>query len=103
MTVAELAGGISHPVRDIRVESYVSANPTEDEKEIRGMLSRVWQGEFNYAECFQMWDEMPSWRCSAAVEFYIGAPEELITDGSHVYFKDQDGKSWFLRLLPAAQ
>jgi hypothetical protein len=103
MTVAELARQTQHPVRDIRVTRYLSGNPPTSEQTIREMLIKAWRGRFQYAECFQMWDEGVFWKCSASIEYYIGAPGELITDGSHVYVKDRDGKIWFLRLLPGAQ
>jgi hypothetical protein len=82
---------------------YSSGSPAANEKSIGEMLSRVWQGKFESADCFQSWDEGALWNCAAVIEFNVGAPGELITDGSHVYLKDYDGRSWFLRLLPAAQ
>jgi hypothetical protein len=101
MTVAELAGGGTHPVRDIRVIRYVPAGATEDE--LRTMLLRVWQGKFESAECFQPWAEGAIWRCEVSIEFYVGEPAELITDGYHVYIRDRDGRSWFIRIPVAGQ
>jgi len=101
MTVADLASGGPHPVRDLRVERYVSAGTAEDE--IHAMLLRVWQGKFDSAECFQPWAELTMWKCRVAIEFYVGEPAELITDGHHVYIKDRNGRSWFLRIPVAGQ
>lgn len=98
MSVAELVSQGGHLVRDIRVKRYFSADRPANVEAIRGVLLRVWQGKFDSAECFQDWDEMTLWSYSALVEFYADTPAELITDGSHVYVKDHDGKTWFLRL-----
>jgi hypothetical protein len=103
MTVAELAGQTQYPVRDIRVRRYFSGDPPTSERATSEMLAKVWQSKFDSAECFQTWDVGNFWSISAAIEYFIGAPGELITDGSDVYIKDHDGKTWFLRLLPAAQ
>lgn len=103
VTVGELAGQGQHPVRDIRITHYSRGNAPASEAKIREMLTHVWQGSFESAECFQMWDEGNFWSCSASIEYFIGTPGELITDGWHVYLKDRDGKTWFLRLLPAGQ
>ena len=84
MTVGELAGQAKHPVRFIRVKMYSSGSPAANEKSIGEMLSRVWQGKFESADCFQSWDEGALWNCAAVIEFNVGAPGELITDGSHV-------------------
>src|ERR1019366_3873440 len=55
MTVADLASGGTHPVRDLRVKRYAFASATEGET--RAMVLRVWQGKFDSAECFQPWAE----------------------------------------------
>jgi hypothetical protein len=103
MTVGGLATPGKFPVRDIRVTRYFPGNPPMGEPAIRELLSKVWQGRFESAECFQEWAEPNYWIYSAVIEYYVGAPGELITDGSHVYLRDYEGKTWFLRLLPAAQ
>ncbi|HMD39606.1 MAG TPA: hypothetical protein VKH15_10005 [Candidatus Acidoferrum sp.] len=43
------------------------------------------------------------WSIESILVFEDGKQGVLITDGSHVALKDHDGKSWFFRLLPAAQ
>jgi len=73
------------------------------DEERRTSVKTVWQGEFQTASCFINWDEEASWSIEAVAEFYDGRQSELITDGSHVALQDHDGKSWFFRLLPAAQ
>jgi len=90
-------------VRAIQVVYFAGWKNAPTQEELRDIVRRVWQGKFQSASCQIDWDEGNIWTIEAVVEFDDGIRGELITDGSHVVLQGHDGKSHFLRLLPAAQ
>lgn len=79
------------------------AGPTMGSSNVQEAVRKVWEGKFQSSSCFVDWAEPTMWSIEARVDFEDGTRGVLITDGSHVAFQGHDGKSWFLRLLPAAQ
>ena len=98
-SVADFVGGL---VKDIRIVRFLPEGDTSANEELRNRIGKVWQGTFQGASCFIDWSEGNLWSIEAVVEFYDGTTSEIVTDGFHVAFQDHDGKSWFVRLLPAA-
>jgi hypothetical protein len=98
--VADFVGGT---VKDIRVVRFTRMRNSPTHEELRNSVRKVWQGEFQSASCQIGWAEVTPWSIEVIVEFEDGKRSELITGGSHVALQDRDGKSWFFRLLPAAQ
>ena len=98
--VGSLVGGW---VKDIRVIRYVPREGLSKEDEIRDLVGKVWQGEFQSASCYIMWAEGTPWSVAAVIEFADGKRATLVTDGSHVEVQDHEGRYWYMRLLPAAQ
>ncbi len=99
-SVADFIGGRIKDIRVVRFDRAIGFSATE---ELRNSVRKVWLGEFQYAACQINWAEFSLWSIEAIVEFEDGKRSELLTDGSHVALQDHDGKSWFFRLLPAAQ
>jgi hypothetical protein len=99
-TVADFVGG---KVKDIRVVGFTGSRISRERIDPRILVRKVWAGEFQDAYGYQAWDEVTLWTVEAIVDFDDGKESELITDGMHVALQDHDGKSWFFRLLPAAQ
>jgi hypothetical protein len=99
-TVGKFEGG---KVRAIRVVYFAGWRHAPTHEELRDTVRRVWQGRFQSVSCYISWDEATFWTVESVVEFDDGIRSELITDGSHVALQGHDGKSWFFRLLPAAQ
>jgi hypothetical protein len=99
-TVGEFMGETVRAIRVVRFAGWKAA-PTREE--LRDALKRVWEGKFESVSCQIEWDEANFWSIEAVVEFGDGKRRELITDGAHVALQDHDGKSRFLRLLPAGQ
>jgi hypothetical protein len=100
-SVGELIGGAATSVRvvyvvDRNLSLLRQTHPID-------LLKKVWNGRFNDASCFIGWSEGAMWSVEGTVRFVDGRERKLITDGSHVAFQDQTGRSWFVRLLPAAQ
>jgi hypothetical protein len=98
-SVGEFVGGAATTLRVVHV---VDRYPLDQTKPI-DLLKKVWNGRFNSASCFIDWSEVTFWSVEGTVRFINGREDKLITDGSHVAFQDQTGRSWFVRLLPAAQ
>ena len=99
-SVGEFEGG---KVRAIRVVRFAGLGNAPAQKELLNTVRRVWQGRFQSVSCYMSWDEATFWTVEAVVEFEDGRQGELITDGMHVALQGHNGKSWFFRLLPAAQ
>jgi hypothetical protein len=98
--VSELVGG---KVKDIRVVRFLPGFGIAAKIDPAQAVERVWQGTFQSVSCQITWDEWAVWSIKAIVEFEDGTKSTLITSGVHVAVQDHDGKTWFLRLLPAAQ
>jgi hypothetical protein len=90
-------------VRAIQVIYFAGWKNAPTQEELRDIVRRVWQGKFQSVSCQIDWDEGNIWTIEAVVEFADGIRSELITDGSHVALQGNDGKSYFFRLIPAAQ
>lgn len=90
-------------MKDIRVVRFTGPRNSAAYKDLRNSVTKVWKGEFQSADCYIAWDEFTLWSVEAVVDFNDGKQSELITDGMHVALQDHNGKSWFFRLLPAAQ
>jgi hypothetical protein len=99
-TVGELEGGTVKAIWGVRFANRKTA-PTHEE--LRDAMKKVWEGKFQSVSCQIDWEEANIWSIAAVAEFEDGQRRELITDGMHVALRDHDGKSRFLRLLPAAQ
>lgn len=99
-TVGELEG---ETVRAIRVVRFAGWRAAPTREELRDAMKKVWEGKFQSVSCQIEWAEANIWSMEAVVVFEDGKRRELITDGMHVALQDHDGKSRFLRLLPAAQ
>jgi hypothetical protein len=90
-------------VKSIQIVRFAPGRSSPTHKDLRNTVRNVWQGKFRSVSCQIDWDEGAIWSIEAVVEFEDGKRSELITDGTHVALQGHDGKSWFLRLLPAAQ
>lgn len=99
-TVEGFVGG---KVREIQVVRFAAWRNAPTRKELRDAVRKVWQGKFQSVSCYIAWDEGNMWSIEAVIEFEDGKRSELIMDGMHIALQDHDGKSWFIRLLPAAQ
>lgn len=99
-SVGEFIGG---GVKSVQVTFVATQNvPLKDSSPL-DTVKKVWDGRFQTAECFPVWAEMTLWNTEAVVHFVNGREAKLITDGLHVAFQDQAGRSWFVRLLPSGQ
>lgn len=99
-TTEDFVGG---KVTTIHVVRSAPKRNTPEAREIRRSIRNVWQSKFLGASCGIDWSEFTVWSIESILVFEDGKQGVLITDGSHVALKDHDGKSWFFRLLPAAQ
>ena len=99
-TVQEFAGG---RVKTIRLFRSAPKNNPLKVAELRESLRHVWRSKFQNASCGIEWSQGAPWSIESVLEFEDGERGALITDGVHVALQDHDGKSWFFRLLPAAQ
>lgn len=99
-TVGELEGW---SVKAIRIVRFAGRETAPTHEELRDAVKKVWEGKFQSVSCQIDWAEANLWSIEAVVEFEDGQRRELITDGMHVALQDHEGKSRFLRLLPAAQ
>jgi hypothetical protein len=100
VSVAAFVGSSVKEIRVVRTAPKTDAPATD---EIQQTLGKVWRGKSQSASCFIDWAEPTYWTIEAVVEFSDGTRSEIVTDGWHVAFQSHDGKSWFIRLLPAAQ
>ncbi len=96
VSVGESVGGQVKTIRILRFASAGQRSPID-------VVRKVWTGKFESSSCYIPWAEGVMWRLAADIEFEDGRQGVLITDSSHVGFKDHEGNSWFLRLLPAVQ
>lgn len=90
-------------IKAIQVVYFAGWGNAPTQEELRDTLRKVWQGKFQSVSCQVDWDEETIWTVEAVVEFEDGTRNELFTDGAHVALQGHDGKSYFFRLLPAAQ
>jgi hypothetical protein len=101
-SVGESVGG---KVKAIRILRFTRFGPRAELQvsEVQELVRKVWMGKFQASSCFIDWAEGTLWLLEARLEFEDGHRGALFTDGSHVALQGYDGKSWFFRLLPAAQ
>ena len=99
-TVGESLG---KTVRTIRVVSFAPMSDSRIFDHLKTRLLDIWTGKVQSSYCYIAWAEPTLWLVEAELEFEDGKRGVLISDGLHVALRDHNGRTWYLRLLPAAQ